>query len=61
MKLKRLKANIIIVHGLAEHLDRYDEITSYLNENEFNVIRYDQRDTAVRKENRHFIVIRMKS
>ncbi|EVW90039.1 hypothetical protein U249_02571, partial [Staphylococcus aureus H24884] len=23
------KANIIIAHGVAEHLDRYDEITAY--------------------------------
>lgn len=37
------KANIIIVHGLAEHLDRYDILTAYLNEKNFNVIRYDQR------------------
>lgn len=37
------KANIIIVHGLGEHLDRYDELTAYLNFNSYNVIRYDQR------------------
>ncbi|MCO6271722.1 alpha/beta hydrolase [Staphylococcus epidermidis] len=37
------KANIIIAHGVAEHLDRYDEITAYLNEAGFSVIRYDQR------------------
>lgn len=37
------KANIIIVHGLAEHLDRYDVLTEFLNRNSFNVIRYDQR------------------
>ena len=37
------KANIIVVHGLAEHLERYDHITSFLNDNQFNVIRYDQR------------------
>lgn len=37
------KANVIIVHGLAESLERYDEITNYLNANQFNVIRYDQR------------------
>lgn len=37
------KANVIIVHGLAESLERYDEITQYLNEQQFNVIRYDQR------------------
>ncbi|RIN39152.1 alpha/beta hydrolase [Staphylococcus succinus] len=42
-EVKDAKANIIIVHGLAEHLDRYDEITEYLNAKQFNVIRYDQR------------------
>lgn len=36
------KATIIIVHGLAEHLGRYDDIAGVLNK-EFNVIRYDQR------------------
>lgn len=35
--------NVIIAHGLAEHLDRYDEITNYLNDSGYNVIRYDQR------------------
>ncbi|MEJ7271819.1 alpha/beta hydrolase, partial [Staphylococcus epidermidis] len=39
----RAKANVILVHGLAEHLDRYDELTNYLNEQNFNVIRFDQR------------------
>lgn len=42
-EIEKAKANIIIVHGLAEHLDRYDELANYLNKNEFNVIRYDQR------------------
>ncbi|AVQ33923.1 alpha/beta hydrolase [Staphylococcus muscae] len=37
------KATVIIVHGLAESLERYDEITNYLNANQFNVVRYDQR------------------
>jgi acylglycerol lipase len=35
--------NIIIVHGLAEHLDRYDALADRLQINGFNVIRYDQR------------------
>ncbi|MBF7020239.1 alpha/beta hydrolase [Staphylococcus sp. 18_1_E_LY] len=35
--------NVIIVHGLAEHLDRYDELADRLQINGFNVIRYDQR------------------
>ena len=29
MKLKESKANIIIAHGLAEHLDRYDELVAF--------------------------------
>lgn len=37
------KATIIIVHGLAEHLGRYDDIAGTLLRNGFNVIRYDQR------------------
>lgn len=37
------KAAIIIVHGLAEHLGRYDDLASVLNASDFNVIRYDQR------------------
>lgn len=37
------KGNVIIVHGLAEHLDRYDELTLYLNQHGYTVIRYDQR------------------
>ena len=31
------------MHGLAEHLDRYDELAEFLQYNGFNVIRYDQR------------------
>lgn len=41
--VQEAKATIIIVHGVAEHLDRYDEITGYLNDNGYNVVRYDQR------------------
>lgn len=37
------KATIIIVHGLAEHLGRYDDLAGVLNAAGFNVIRYDQR------------------
>ncbi|MQS88442.1 alpha/beta hydrolase [Companilactobacillus mishanensis] len=36
-------ANIVIVHGLAEHSGRYDTITSFLQKHNFNVFRYDQR------------------
>ncbi|WP_250130212.1 alpha/beta fold hydrolase [Jeotgalicoccus sp. WY2] len=37
------KATVIIVHGLAEHLGRYDDIAGVLIRSGFNVIRYDQR------------------
>lgn len=37
------KAVIILVHGLAEHLHRYDELAMYLNEEGYTTIRYDQR------------------
>lgn len=36
-------ANLIVVHGLSEELDDYDEVTAFFNEYDFNVIRYDQR------------------
>ena len=37
------KATVIIVHGLAEHLGRYDDIAGVFIRSGFNVIRYDQR------------------
>ncbi len=37
------KANIIIVHGMAEHAQRYDNFAYFLTENSFNVYAYDQR------------------
>ena len=46
MDVKEPKANIIFVHGLAEHLERYDKIANFFHENNFNVIRYDQRGHA---------------
>lgn len=54
------KANVIIVHGLAEYLDRYDELAAFLNDNQFNVIRYDQRGMVVQKENLYIIIMKMK-
>lgn len=41
--VKKEKGLVIIVHGLAEHLGRYDEITTFLNNNLYSVIRYDLR------------------
>ena len=37
------KANVVIVHGVFEHLSRYDYLTSKLNEAGYNVYRYDAR------------------
>ena len=37
------KANLVIVHGICEHLDRYDYLTLKLNEQGYNVYRYDAR------------------
>lgn len=37
------KANVVIVHGIFEHLDRYDYLVSKLNERGYNVYRYDAR------------------
>lgn len=36
------QANVIIVHGLGEHLEKYDQLTSFLLANHCNVFRYDQ-------------------
>lgn len=37
------KAITIIVHGGMEHLNRYDELTSFLLTHQFTTMRYDQR------------------
>lgn len=37
------KGVVVIVHGLAEHLHRYDFLADYLKSNGFIVLRYDQR------------------
>ncbi len=37
------RGTIVIVHGLAEHLGRYDDFAGTLIRSGFNVIRYDQR------------------
>ncbi|WP_100065057.1 alpha/beta hydrolase [Miniphocaeibacter massiliensis] len=37
------KAVIVIVHGFAEHIGRYDYITKILNEKKYSVFRYDAR------------------
>lgn len=37
------QAVVVIAHGLAEHLDRYDSFTNYLVRHSFAVYRFDQR------------------
>lgn len=36
------KANLVIVHGAAEYVGRYDPIASYMVKHDYNVFRYDQ-------------------
>lgn len=38
-----VKATVVIVHGLAEHLGRYDELANTFAENNFAVYRFDLR------------------
>lgn len=40
---KNPKANVIINHGFAEHLERYDYVARRLVESDYNVLRYDLR------------------
>jgi alpha-beta hydrolase superfamily lysophospholipase len=37
------KATVIITHGIAEHSGRYHKMTEILNQNGYNVIKYDLR------------------
>lgn len=41
--VEKAKGIIIITHGFAEHLDRYDHVTDYLNRADYSVVRYDLR------------------
>lgn len=42
-KVENPKEVIIIVHGMAEHIERYDELASFLNSNNYIVYGLDQR------------------
>ena len=42
-KILNSKASILINHGFAEHLGRYDYLADKLNKNGYNVYRYDLR------------------
>jgi acylglycerol lipase len=41
--VEKPKGSVIITHGIAEHSGRYEEMTKLLNEQGFNVVRYDIR------------------
>lgn len=41
--MENSKANLIIVHGIAEHSGRYKHVVKYFYDNGFNVITYDLR------------------
>lgn len=40
---EKVQAIVLVVHGLAEHLGRYDELANQLVEQEFAVYRFDHR------------------
>lgn len=42
-KVKEPKAAVIFVHGICEHLGRYDYVKDKFNDNGYNVYRYDAR------------------
>lgn len=41
--VKQPKGVVLIVHGLAEHCERYSHFARFLNENRYHVIAYDHR------------------
>lgn len=44
--IEQPKGAILVVHGLCEHLDRYDELTEKWNNRGFNVYRFEHRGHA---------------
>ncbi|MGL5979231.1 MAG: serine aminopeptidase domain-containing protein, partial [Erysipelotrichaceae bacterium] len=49
------RAMVVIVHGLAEHHRRYDELTAFFNANEISVLRYDQRGHGLSEGTRGYL------
>lgn len=41
--VENAKGTVIISHGIAEHSGRYHELTAFLNDKGYNVVRYDLR------------------
>lgn len=42
-RVEKARAVILIIHGICEHLNRYDEITTILNRYGYTVYRFDKR------------------
>lgn len=49
------KKRIFIVHGIAEHLGRYDHVTHFLNEKGYSVVRFDLRGHGKSEGKRGYI------
>jgi len=49
------KMRIFIVHGIAEHLARYDDFTAFLNKNNYSVVRFDLRGHGKSEGKRGYI------
>ncbi|MDE7326136.1 MAG: lysophospholipase, partial [Lachnospiraceae bacterium] len=47
---KEVKGTILVLHGMAEHHNRYREFTVFLNENGFDVYLYDHRGHGTDKK-----------
>ncbi len=47
---EEVKGTILILHGMAEHHNRYREFTVFLNENGFDVYLYDHRGHGTDKK-----------
>ncbi|MEM2637570.1 MAG: alpha/beta hydrolase [Candidatus Korarchaeota archaeon] len=54
-KVNNARGAIIIVHGFAEHIGRYDHVAKFLNELGFNVYGYDQRGHGKSEGDRGYV------
>lgn len=47
---EEVKGTVVILHGMAEHKERYREFTLYLNKNGYDVYLYDHRGHGIDKK-----------